>query len=82
MTRGQRRQDEVTVVRTGPDAEKLRRGSTYPECRRGRCHLAAYIGVMGPQDGVDYVLRAADVIVHEFGRTDIAFTLMGNRRLL
>ena len=32
---------------------------------------------MGPQDGVDYVLRAADVIVHELGRTDISFTLMG-----
>ena len=40
-------------------------------------HLAAYIGVMGPQDGVDYVVRAADHIVHVLGRTDIAFTLMG-----
>ena len=33
---------------------------------------------MGPQDGVDYVVRAADVIVHELGRTDISFTLMGS----
>jgi glycosyltransferase involved in cell wall biosynthesis len=32
---------------------------------------------MGPQDGVDIVLRAADIVVHEFGRDDIAFTLMG-----
>ena len=32
---------------------------------------------MGPQDGVDIVVRAADHIVHELGRTDIAFTLMG-----
>jgi len=77
MTRGRRHPADVTVVRTGPDAEKLRRGSAYPERRRGRRHLAAYIGVMGPQDGVDYVLRAADVIVHELGRTDISFTLMG-----
>ena len=40
--------------------------------------LAAYIGVMGPQDGVDIVVRAADVVVHEMGREDIAFTLIGS----
>ena len=32
---------------------------------------------MGPQDGVDVVLAAADLIVHTLGRTDISFTLMG-----
>jgi glycosyltransferase involved in cell wall biosynthesis len=46
--------------------------------RRGRRFLAAYIGVMGPQDGVDIVVRAADIVVHEFGRDDIAFTLIGS----
>ena len=43
----------------------------------GARHLAAYIGVMGPQDGVDIVVRAAGVIVHDLGRADIAFTLIG-----
>jgi glycosyltransferase involved in cell wall biosynthesis len=33
---------------------------------------------MGPQDGVDIVVRAADVLVHDMGRTDIAFTLIGS----
>ena len=32
---------------------------------------------MGPQDGVDIVVRAAGVIVHHFKRDDIAFTLIG-----
>jgi glycosyltransferase involved in cell wall biosynthesis len=68
---------DVTVVRTGPDPEKLKRGQEDPEQRRGRRYLAAYIGVMGPQDGVDIVVRAADVVVHEMGRGDIAFTLIG-----
>ncbi len=49
-----------------------------PAQRRGRQFLATYIGVMGPQDGVDIVVRAADVIVHELGRDDIAFTLIGS----
>ncbi len=52
--------------------------SYRPALRRGRRFLAAYIGVMGPQDGVDYVVRAVDVVVHELGRRDIAFTLMGS----
>jgi glycosyltransferase involved in cell wall biosynthesis len=33
---------------------------------------------MGPQDGVDIVIRAAEVVVHKLGRTDIAFTLIGS----
>jgi glycosyltransferase involved in cell wall biosynthesis len=69
---------DVTVVRTGPDPDKLKRGAAEPELRRGRRFLAAYIGVMGPQDGVDIVIRAADVVVHEMSRLDIAFTLIGS----
>jgi glycosyltransferase involved in cell wall biosynthesis len=68
----------VTVVRTGPDPETLCRGPQDPDLRRGRRYLAAYIGVMGPQDGVDILVRAADVVVHEMGREDIAFTLIGS----
>jgi len=77
LRRGGKRPDAVTVVRTGPDADRLRAGDPELALKRGRRYLAAYIGVMGPQDGVDYVLRAADVIVHRLHRTDIAFTLIG-----
>jgi glycosyltransferase involved in cell wall biosynthesis len=70
--------DAVTVVRTGPDPERLKRGPADSDQRRGRKHLAAYIGVMGPQDGVDIVVRAADVVVRELARDDIAFTLIGS----
>jgi glycosyltransferase involved in cell wall biosynthesis len=69
---------DVTVVRTGPDPQLLRRGQAHPELRRGRRFLAAYLGVMGPQDGVDNVVRAADIVVHKLGRDDIAFTLIGS----
>ena len=78
IRRSGKRPADVTVVRTGPDPDQLRRGPADPAQRRGRAYLAAYIGVMGPQDGVDIVVRAADVIVHELGRDDIAFTLIGS----
>jgi glycosyltransferase involved in cell wall biosynthesis len=78
MARSGKRATDVTVVRTGPDPQRLRRGQASPELRRGRRFLAAYIGVMGPQDGVDIVVRAAGIVVHELGRKDIAFTLIGS----
>jgi len=78
ITRSGKSAGDVTVVRTGPDPQRLRRGAAKPELRRGRSHLAAYIGVMGPQDGVDIVVRAAAIVVNEFGRDDIAFTLIGS----
>ena len=78
VTRGRKAIGDVTVVRTGPDPQYLRRGEPSPEMRRGRRFLAVYIGVMGPQDGVDIVVRAADIVVHQLGRDDIAFTLIGS----
>jgi glycosyltransferase involved in cell wall biosynthesis len=75
--RGRKRSTDVTVVRTGPDDAALVPTAPVPSLRKGRRHLVAYIGVMGPQDGVDIVLRAADHIVREMGRRDITFELMG-----
>jgi glycosyltransferase involved in cell wall biosynthesis len=78
VTRSGRAPEDVTVVRTGPDPDKLKRGPEEAEFRRGRRFLAAYIGVMGPQDGVDIVVKAAAAVVHGMGRDDIAFTLIGS----
>jgi len=78
ITRGGKRPADVTVVRTGPDPSRMRRGEPEPELRRGHEHLLVYIGVMGPQDGVDLALRAMHHIVHVRGRTDVALTLIGD----
>jgi glycosyltransferase involved in cell wall biosynthesis len=78
LERGSKRPEEVTVVRTGPDADRMRAREAEPSLRRGRKFLAAYIGVMGPQDGVDVVVCAADEIVHRLRRSDIAFTVIGS----
>jgi glycosyltransferase involved in cell wall biosynthesis len=78
MRRGGKAQKNVTVVRTGPDPERLQRRAPVVGLRRGRRHLVAYIGVMGPQDGVDLAVRSAAHVVHELGRDDVAFTFMGS----
>jgi glycosyltransferase involved in cell wall biosynthesis len=68
----------MTVVRTGPDLTKLRRTTAEPSLRRDKPYMAAYLGVMGPQDGVDLVLEVANHVVHNLGRRDIGFTLIGS----
>jgi glycosyltransferase involved in cell wall biosynthesis len=77
IERGGCEPENVTVVRTGPDPVRLARQPEAPALRRGRRHLVAYLGVMGPQDGVDLAVRAAAHIVHELGRADISFTFLG-----
>jgi len=78
MVRGHRSPDDVTVVRTGPDPDRLRRGAPDERLKRGREHLAVYLGVMGPQDGVDVAVRAIADLVHRQGRTDTSFALIGD----
>lgn len=75
--RGGKAPADITIVRTGPDQDRLRQSAPVPALRRGRQHLVAYIGVMGPQDGVDLALRGAAHVVHDLGREDVAFTFMG-----
>lgn len=77
LGRGGKAHHETTVVRSGPDPERLAPGPTDPGARRGHRHTAAYLGVMGHQDGVDVIVRAADLIVHRWARDDIGFVLMG-----
>lgn len=77
LTRGRKRPETVTVVRSAPDLTRFRPREPDPALRRGRRHLAAYIGVMGPQDGVDYALRALAHLHHELGRDDLHTIFMG-----
>jgi glycosyltransferase involved in cell wall biosynthesis len=78
LSRGGKAPEDVTVVRSGPDPERLQRKAAIPALRRGRRHLVAYIGVMGPQDGVDLAVRAAAHVVHHLLREDVSFTFMGS----
>ena len=77
LTRGGRDPDSVTVVRSGPDTDRMRPRDSDARLRHGRRYLAVYLGVMGPQDGVDLVLRALDVLVHRMGRDDLHVALLG-----
>jgi glycosyltransferase involved in cell wall biosynthesis len=77
IRRGHVPASRVTVVRTGPNPDRLRKGQQVASWRHGKRYLCAYLGVMGPQDGVDLALQAAAAIVRS-GRDDVHFVLMGS----
>ncbi len=77
LTRGSKGPDDVTVVRSGPDTARMRPVHPLDELRGGKEHLICYLGIMGPQDGVDVALRAMAVLVHGMGRRDVRLALLG-----
>lgn len=77
IRRGERAPGDVTVVRSGPDTRRMRPIYPIPEARGGAEHLLAYLGIMGPQDGIDVVIDVMDELVHRRGRTGVHAVLMG-----
>jgi len=75
LTRGRRAPEDVFVVRNGPDVERFRPVDPDPALRQGRRFLVGYLGIMGPQDGVDHALRALAWLRER--RDDVQAVLIG-----
>jgi glycosyltransferase involved in cell wall biosynthesis len=76
LARGRVPVGRTTVVMSTPDHRTMRRVDPLPAPGEGVEHVVAYVGIMGPQDGVDRLLRVVDLL-RARGRDDIHFVLMG-----
>lgn len=70
LGRGRKAPEDVFVVRSAPAIERFRLGQPEPALKRGKPYMLCYLGVMGPQDGVDYALRALALLRVDLDRTD------------
>jgi glycosyltransferase involved in cell wall biosynthesis len=77
ISRGKMAPEKVHIVRSGPNLDRMKLLPPDPALKRGRPYLVGYVGVMGKQEGIEYLLEAAKIIVEEKRRTDIQFTLVG-----
>jgi glycosyltransferase involved in cell wall biosynthesis len=82
ITRGGKRPEQVFVVRNCPNLATLRRGPVRPEIKFGKQFLVAYVGFMGPQDGLDLLLDSIEHIVKNERRRDTHFMLIGGGTML
>ncbi|MGZ8171705.1 MULTISPECIES: glycosyltransferase family 4 protein [Methylobacter] len=77
IKRGSKHPDKVFIVRNGPPL-------TYqplepdPDLVRRANYRIGYIGTIGPQDGVDYWLRAIREMVFTLGRRDFLAIIIGS----
>jgi glycosyltransferase involved in cell wall biosynthesis len=78
LTRGKLPPDRVRVVRSAPDLARFVPVAPDPVLKRGKRHLACYLGVMGPQDGVDFALRALAHLHGPLARADLHTTFIGS----
>src|SRR5207237_7012436 len=76
MKRAKRDPQTIFIVRNGPD--KLRMSPVQP-CPRlkamNKCILC-YVGSLNPQDGVDYLLRSLQYLLHDLKRSDFHCVIM------
>jgi len=76
MQRGGKNSDDIFVVRSGPDLNRLTVMPPEAKWKNGRDHMVGYVGVMGDQEGIDLLLEAAAKIVFEHKR-NVQFCLVG-----
>jgi glycosyltransferase involved in cell wall biosynthesis len=70
------------VVRNGPVLERVQRAVPDPALKGEHRFLICWIGKMGRQDRVDLVIRVAEHIVRDHGRTDCGFAVLGDGECL
>lgn len=69
--------EDVIVLRSGPKLERLRIVPAKPEIKRGRKYMVGYLGVIGQQEGIEYLLEAARYIKEDLKRDDIFWGIVG-----
>lgn len=77
IERGGMPPEKVFIVRSGPNLDRMRILPPDESLKKGRRYLVGYVGVMGAQEGIDYLLRSVQYLVRFRGRTDIHFGLVG-----
>jgi glycosyltransferase involved in cell wall biosynthesis len=77
LRRGKMSPEDVFVVRSAPDVSRFAEAQPDEKWRRGRKYLVGYVGIMGSQDGLGYLIDAANLIIQVWGRDDIQFVLVG-----
>ena len=68
----------VFVVRNGPELTSFQPVEPAPALKQGFPYLACYLGVMGAEDGVEPMLEAIRFVIHDLGRRDVHFVLIGD----
>lgn len=77
IKRGGMKPDKVFIVRSGPDLKRTKNMPENIKWKKDKEFLVGYVGVMGAQEGLDYLLQGISFLVHKLKRYNIHFILVG-----
>jgi glycosyltransferase involved in cell wall biosynthesis len=77
IERGGMDPSKVFIVRSGPNIEQFKILPPTPIYKKEKNFLVGYIGVIGKQEGISYLLESIHYIVFVKNRQDIYFQIIG-----
>lgn len=77
INRGKVDPENIYIVRNGPNPERIYSVSPDPELRNKANNILVYLGVIGPQDGVDYLIKSLDYLKNTLNRDDFYCVVIG-----
>jgi glycosyltransferase involved in cell wall biosynthesis len=77
MERGRIKENNIFVVRNGPNLSRIRVGKPNQKLRDGFKYLVGYVGIIAQQEGIENLLHVIDYIVNVKKRNDIKFIIVG-----
>lgn len=76
--RGNKRAEDISVVYSAPDLQRLPRVPANPSLKNGKSNLLFWIGMIGSQDGVDLLLEAIPILKEKLGHDDFHLLIGGD----
>jgi glycosyltransferase involved in cell wall biosynthesis len=77
IERGKMDPDDVFVVRSAPKIDTFLPAPGDPAYRKGAKTALGYVGVIGQQEGMDLLVKAAEHLIKELGHDDVHFVIVG-----
>lgn len=77
IRRGKMAPQDVFVVRSAPKIDNFVPGPGDLSYRKGAKTVMGYVGVIGQQEGMDLLVKAADHLTRTLGHTDVHFVIVG-----
>lgn len=77
IERGKMDSEKVIVLRSGPKLERMKIQPPVESIKRGKKYMVGYLGVIGQQEGIEYILEAAKYCKEVLDRNDIFWGIVG-----
>jgi glycosyltransferase involved in cell wall biosynthesis len=76
INRGKMIPDKISVIRSGPDLDRIRETPGADKYKNNRKYLVGYLGVICKQDSLDLLLESIKIVVLQ--RHDVHFVIVGD----